>query len=336
MLKKIEFHYDGSDELYLLGDYCDWGKEPLEALRFVMELDQRHSFVHCLIGNHEAMFLGAVRSETGGGRGFDENEQNWFFSNRGLDTWKAYCALPEEERAGIAAWLGQLPYSAETLVNGRRYLMSHAFPYFEDMEYDPAERQRRRSDAVWRRLMIREDPFGGYEGSKHYDMFICGHTITEYYFYKLRYEKGWPYRKPEEHVYNRIFHAERFIDIDCGAKCLNCESDPNPMLRRGALRAQLACLRLEDGRECYVHPVRHRYQQVMPEVKLPDAKLPDIRLPELRVPEVKLPDAKPCRVQLPDFRPGSLRLPEIHVPELRLPEVHFPIRAETTDGRREA
>lgn len=326
LLKKIEFHYDGSDTLYLLGDYCDWGSEPLGALQFVMDLDRRCPFVHCLIGNHESMFLDAIRSAGRGGRGFDGNEQNWFFSNRGLETWAAYLELPAKEKEEIAAWLEALPYSAETVVGGKRYLMAHAFPYFEEMACSPAERQRRKTDAVWRRLMIRENPFGYYEGPKTYDMFICGHTITEYYFYKLRFEKGWPFRKPEEHVYNRIFHAERFIDIDCGAKCLTCENDANPALRRGALRAQLACLRLEDGWECYTHPVRHRYQQVIPEVQLPEARPGGMKLPELKPVQVRLPEMRTPKIQLPALRLSAMKLPELKVQEARAPRVQFPVR----------
>ena len=291
LLEKTEFRLDGSDSLYLLGDYCDWGEEPLEALCHVMELDRKYPFVHCLIGNHEQMFLDTVRL---GKRDPEESgaAQNWFWNNRGIVTWNEYQALPEEKRREIAAWMASLPYSASVAVNGKKYFLGHAFPYFYDVRCGADEESRRRADAVWRRLMIREDPFGLYEGREHYDIFICGHTITDYYFHKLQYEKRWPYRKPDPSVRNRIFHAEKFIDIDCGAKCFACGDDLSPALRRGAERAQLAAIRLDDGREFYVHPAVGRVQQMMPDVKLPQVKMPDVKLPQVKMPDMKLPQVK--------------------------------------------
>ncbi len=35
LLDKVEFCYDGSDELYLLGDYADWGAKSMETLLIV-------------------------------------------------------------------------------------------------------------------------------------------------------------------------------------------------------------------------------------------------------------------------------------------------------------
>ena len=228
LLEKIDFHYDGRDALYLLGDYCDWGTDPIGTLQLVKEMDEEYPFVH------------------------------W-------------------EQREISVWMAALPYSAQVTVNGVSYLLSHAYPYFDDVQCSPEEDVRRKTDAVWRRLMIRENPFAGYTGSRHYDRFICGHTITEFYFYKLRFERGWPVRKPDPSVRNRIFRGERFIDIDCGAKCMSCAEDPSAALRRGAGRAQLACLRLDDMHEFYQHPVKHR----IPQFDLQDPTKPFARLAEL-------------------------------------------------------
>ena len=101
MLDKIDFHFDGSDELYLLGDYCDWGAHPIETLQYVKEMDDDYPFVHPLIGNHEWMFLETLDAEKRGARGMDEVENNWFFNNRGLTTYTEYLKLSEEERREI-------------------------------------------------------------------------------------------------------------------------------------------------------------------------------------------------------------------------------------------
>lgn len=320
LLDKIDFRFDGTDSLYLLGDYCDWGRDSLATLQYVKELDDEYPFVHCLIGNHEWMFLGTIRAEEKGSRGLDENEQNWFFANRGLGTWTEYEKLAPDERNEIAEWIGNLQYSAETVVNGKRYLMSHAFPYFSDMTYNAVDEARHKTDAVWRRLMIRENPFGFYEGPKHYDVFICGHTISEYYFYKLQYERSWPERKPDQHVFNRIFHAERFIDIDCGAKCFDCTEDPDAGLRHGAERAQLSCIRLEDGWECYVHPVHHR----LSDVEIPELDMPDVTLPEFGVQGMKLPGIDISGMKVPDVAKQVSKISSVRLPQLRFPSIELP------------
>lgn len=312
LLEKIDFHYDGRDALYLLGDYCDWGADPIGTLQLVKEMDEEYPFVHCLIGNHEWMFLETIAAEARGARGMDSAEANWFFNNRGLATWNAYIRLPLEEQREISVWMAALPYSAQVTVNGVSYLLSHAYPYFDDVQYSPEEDVRRKTDAVWRRLMIRENPFAGYTGSGHYDRFICGHTITEFYFYKLRFERGWPLRKPDPSVRNRIFKGERFIDIDCGAKCMSCAEDPSAALRRGAGRAQLACLRLDDMHEFYQHPVKHR----MPRLDLQDPTRPFARLAELE-PKMTLPGVRPSEMALPEIDLSDLKFPEAHLPKVK-------------------
>ncbi len=66
LLKKIKFAPEKGDELYLLGDYIDWGAYPLETLLFVMHLDRSSDHVHCLRGNHEEMFRQSHRAELAG------------------------------------------------------------------------------------------------------------------------------------------------------------------------------------------------------------------------------------------------------------------------------
>lgn len=292
LLKKIGFRYDGSDELYLLGDYADWGEKSIETLLVVKELDEKYPFVHCVMGNHEWMFLSTVLSGSDG-FAFQETAENWLYHNKGLVTWRGFCRLDKETQADLALWMQGLAFSYDVTLEVtlgeekrmRTFHLAHAYPYFGE-DCTEEEKHYRQTDAVWRRLMIREDPFAGYTGDKHYDMFICGHTITQYYYDKLRYEKHWPYRKPGEYVRNRIFRGERFIDIDCGAKCMDFlseESDDQPLTRIQimASRAQLAALRLDDRKEFYVH------RKAVP---IPDAAdLPIPKLSEIRIPSVKLP-----------------------------------------------
>ena len=240
LLKKIKFAPEKGDELYLLGDYIDWGAYPLETLLFVMHLDRSSDRVHCLRGNHEEMFLATM--ETGYEDGTDNLvAQNWLVNNRGAGTWAEFSRLDRLRQREIRRWISDLPYSFDCLDGEKHYMLAHAYPYYYDAVPSSTLERYRRSDAVWRRLLLREDPFAGYRGDKKYHCLICGHTITDYYFTRMRATR-----------YNKIFYGEKFVDLDCGAKLLYCGEDESPAIRKAAERAQLACLRLEDAEEFYV------------------------------------------------------------------------------------
>ena len=251
LLKKIKFAPEKGDELYLLGDYIDWGAYPLETLLFVMHLDRSSDHVHCLRGNHEEMFLAMM--EMGPRAGADNPiAQNWLENNRGAGTWAEFGRLDRVKQWEIRRWISNLPYSFDVMDGDKHYMLAHAYPYYYDAVPSPTLERYRRSDAVWRRLLLREDPFAGYRGDNKYHCLICGHTITDYYFTRMKAEKNWPFKKPRATRRNKIFYGEKYVDLDCGAKLLSCGEDESPAIRKAAERAQLACLRLEDAEEFYV------------------------------------------------------------------------------------
>lgn len=230
LLDKIRFQYDGSDTLYLLGDYCDWGEKSMDALQMVKQMDEDYPFVHCLMGNHELMFLSAMEYGIHGDL-VNESAENWLAANRGLVTWNAFMKLSADEQEELHDWLTRLPYSLETVIDGRRIMFAHAYPYFSDISYTPMQMQQHKMDAVWRRLLLREDPFASYTGRKHYDLLICGHTISDYYFQQIRLEQNMSIVGAIPTGRNRIFRSRKFIDIDCGAKCFDMADSNNPMER---------------------------------------------------------------------------------------------------------
>ena len=253
LLKKCGFAPEKGDELYLLGDYIDWGECPLETLLFVMHLDRSSERIHCLMGNHEEMFLSVMQIREGLREDLGNLiQENWLINNRGSGTWEEYCRMDRAHQREIRRWVESLPLSYSVTVGGKHYMLAHAYPYYYDMDYSPREEVRRRKDAVWRRLLLREDPFAEYKGEQTYHCLICGHTITDYYFRDMKSSRDWPFRKPRVTKRNRIFYGEKFVDLDCGAKLLSCGQDESPYIRAAAERAQLSCLRLDDAQEFYV------------------------------------------------------------------------------------
>ncbi len=254
LLVEIDFKYDGSDRLYLLGDYVDWGPDSIETLKFVMRLSEK-DYVTCLMGNHDLMFYGEIMCSDCG-RNNREYDHNWLYSNRGLGTWDQYLELPIKEREEINDWFSKLEFSAETEVNGKWYLLGHAGPFLPEDDLWDEELLEKHLDAVWHRIR------SGYENpieylyddfpnttweKRDYERFICGHSITYHY---MKVEDNEPYS---------VFVGEHFTDIDCGAKCMGLnpklETIPEEMINQ----CRLAALRLDDGAVFYCDRKRAGY-----------------------------------------------------------------------------
>ncbi len=229
LLKKIKFKPEGDDELYLLGDYGDWGEKSIETFRYVMELD-RSVRVHCLKGNHDLMFEEQLRDPK-------HPDANWYYANMGCKTWDAYLKLKKQEQEELAEWIRSLKYSMEFEIQGDLYMAAHAYPYFGNrgnLGYLYTTH-----DAVWMRLRWDSDPFYDYHGKKKYRGLICGHTITNRYYRESALKQA--------HDHNCIYRGPHFIGIDCGAKCIEYAH----LWAKEAKDARLAALRLDDMKEFY-------------------------------------------------------------------------------------
>lgn len=239
LLKKIDFHYDGTDQLYLLGDYVDWGPNSIETLMFCMRLSA-HPFVKCLMGNHDLMFYRQiVNSERGTKK---NNDLNWLYNNRGFATWEQYLELSEEDQIAIEEWLGNLEYSAEVCINNKWYLLGHAGPFIPERDLDEKELERKQFEAVWYRIKgPNSDPLKQLKNfndilwePRSYSKFICGHSITYHY---RRYENNDPYE---------VFFGRYFIDLDCGAKCLGLDLRQDSIPDETMMQCRLAVLCLDN------------------------------------------------------------------------------------------
>jgi serine/threonine protein phosphatase 1 len=62
LLKKLDMQFD--DELYFLGDYIDRGPDSKGVFDTIFNLLGAGYKVQCLLGNHEAMLLGALGGDT--------------------------------------------------------------------------------------------------------------------------------------------------------------------------------------------------------------------------------------------------------------------------------
>ena len=253
LLSDIDFKYDGSDFLFLLGDYIDWGDESIETVRFVMELSQ-HPFVTVLMGNHDYMFLWEMLA-TDCGRIKGRSAPNWLFNNRGIVTWEQYMNLSDEERESIRDFVRRLKISAQVRIGDDWFLLGHASPFLPEKDIPLYELNEKVEEAVWGRMRSGSvNPMEGlYEKfpkhiweKREYKTFICGHTITSHFVdFKDR-----PYE---------IFTGEHFIDIDCGAKCISLRPDKDMVTQDFINQHRLAALRLDDMQVIYCDRKRAGY-----------------------------------------------------------------------------
>lgn len=246
LLVKINYHYDGTDRLYLLGDYVDWGPSSIETLQFCMRLS-KNPYITCLMGNHDQMFYNQIVASDCGRDPQAQMDTNWIYGNRGLDTWEQYMELPEEQRVEIRDWLGALPYAAEAQIGDDWYLLGHAGPFLPEEDISPEELEKKRNQAVWYRIrgpqvnpltMLDEFQHSIWE-RKSYTKFICGHSIT--YHYR-------PFAVDEPFC---IYNSDYFMDIDCGGKCMGLDMRHDTFPMELILQSRLAALRLDDMEEFY-------------------------------------------------------------------------------------
>lgn len=180
MLEKIGFSDD--DTMYIIGDVVD--RHP-DGIAILLDIMRRKNIV-LLMGNHEWMMLNEVVL------GLPGATERWN-RNGAQPTRDALNALPEEECNRLINFVLDLPDQLKIEVNGRKYLLVHAWPAKE------------RYERIWDRS-IQNNP----EPPLKDCTVIIGHTPVMYV------TNDW------EHP-PKILHLPGVIDIDCG--CAQSKDD---------------------------------------------------------------------------------------------------------------
>jgi serine/threonine protein phosphatase 1 len=154
LLETVAFD-ETQDLLILMGDYTDRGKEPVDAVKFVMDLASRPHVV-CLRGNHDAMCLESY-AKWPYPQGAGPNDL-WGF-NGGRETRRAFARHERYFEPGFIQkyleFLRSLPLYYRLETAGRNFLFAHAGI---DSKKDFASQSE--DDLVW----IRDDFLFGYKG----------------------------------------------------------------------------------------------------------------------------------------------------------------------------
>ena len=185
------------DQLILLGDYVDRGRDARETLNRVMELVEGGAIA--LLGNHEDLMLTALTS-------CRESDWNrWLKVNGGLATLQSY-GFTSDQLITLSGEDFQLPDLHCDILDQHLEFIRSLRLYYETDDYlfvhAGVEPGKPLSDCSRRQLIwIREDFHEGYDG-EHFVVF--GHTPT-FYLYK------------DNKRFDIYYGVNRIIGIDGGA-----------------------------------------------------------------------------------------------------------------------
>ena len=138
------------DTLYILGDVID--RNP-DGIRILQQLRAMPNVV-MLLGNHEYMMLDALYNipdeEDGYADYLREKRLNLWYRNGGDVTHRYLKHIRKSVRQEILEYLDKLPVNIEIMVNGQKYLLTHAAPEDEYLNSSMKHRDGREF-AVWHR-----------------------------------------------------------------------------------------------------------------------------------------------------------------------------------------
>ncbi len=224
MLKLI--HFSDYDELWIVGDVCDRGRESIPLLRDIMA----HENMHLIFGNHDmwlaryaALLIEAKKDPSVIDLG-DPEIVRWLYRNGGLTTADQFMDQEFPVCHDIRLYLEDPLYYKELKIMGRKFLLVHAgLGSYADRHARLGEIPV--SELVWSHIGINDNPFPD-------TTMIVGHYPT--FLYGEAYE-------------GKIIRGDRadIYHIDCG--CVYGRT--------------LGCLRLDDLKEFYV-PSRMPFRRI--------------------------------------------------------------------------
>ena len=188
-LKLLELiNFSDEDTLYILGDVCDRGKEPMKILFHMME----HKNIIPLFGNHDLEAYPFLVLEYNGQLDLYERKFLWWMSQGGNTTLNDFKSLTKKQQEQILSYIEEFRYYEELTVNNMDYVLVHGG--LKDFDINKPLSKYKVRDLVWER----PDYDMVYFPNKY---IISGHTPTTLIDRSMR---------------GKIIHLNNHILIDCG------------------------------------------------------------------------------------------------------------------------
>lgn len=225
------------DELYVLGDIIDRGRDGIKLIQKMMTMPN----VQFFLGNHELLMLDAIQNiedNKNKDRHDTDDIDLWLDPcNGGRFTYDAYTILPAKKRKEILEYLRNAWVLKKIRIGNKMYHLSHSYTCgrkFEGGLHLSDLKKEEVSSIVWQSVF--EYHFRKMMGERLYpnkkNIYVCGHIFTQRLDCVDESGLGLIY-------HNKDFHGYHVINVDCGMALANKAS-------------QLGCLRLEDEATFYV------------------------------------------------------------------------------------
>ena len=213
MLKLIQF--TEYDEMYIVGDVCDRGQQPIPLLQFIMQ----HKNMHVVMGNHD-LWLSTYAYDLIEGKRHPEHLRfmeadflNWIHYNGGYVTMDQFMDCDFPACYDMQEYMEKLPYYKELDLRGKKYMLVHA-GLGPDWRMGLPVCEIPVSDLIWPHIGIDDNPYPDVT-------MIVGHMPT--FLYGSQYN-------------GKILHGKNLLHIDCGC----------------VFGRALGCIRLDDMQEFYI------------------------------------------------------------------------------------
>ena len=192
MLKLINFNEN--DTLYIIGDVCDRGKEPMKILNHMAKYEN----IIPIFGNHDVEAYPFLVLENNGEIDSLDRKFLWWMSQGGKTTLDSFRRLNKKEQEAILSYIEEFRYYEEITVNNINYILVHGG--LRDFDINKPLSKYRLYDLVWERPDYNKVYF-------HDKYIISGHTPTHFIDKDKR---------------GKIINKNNHICIDCGCVYGNC------------------------------------------------------------------------------------------------------------------
>ena len=188
-IKMLELiYFNDADTLYIIGDVCDRGENPMDILLHMYN----HDNIIPIFGNHDLEAYPFLVLENNGELDILDKKYLWWMSQGGKSTITGFQKLSKKNKEKVLSYLEEFRYYEEVIVNDINYILVHGG--LKDFDINKSLDDYRLLDLVW------EKP--NYDKVYFEDKFIVsGHTPTHHIDKDMR---------------GKILRKNNHILIDCG------------------------------------------------------------------------------------------------------------------------
>lgn len=151
---KIKNFLKKDDVLFYLGDACDRGKDGIQIMQELLK-DKRVTY---LLGNHELMFLNAIKTQTDDNwYDIQHNEMLWLY-NGGKPTYEQWHQLSKDEQTALKIKIASLPIYATYKGENHNVVLCHSGLSSEQLLLEMNKNSSKDMDLyIWNREHIQEE-----------------------------------------------------------------------------------------------------------------------------------------------------------------------------------